>query len=164
MNTLELVLILATLLCALTAGFVFAFATVVMPGLEKLDNKAFIRGFQVIDGVIQNGQPLFGLVWMGSAVSIGLAGVLAAVQLDGIERSFLVTGALVYLLGVQLPTFRINVPLNNALQTLDVDTMEEDVLASARRHFEARWVRWNTIRTVLATLVSIVLIFALRWL
>ena len=47
---LELVLILATLLCALTAGLVFAFASVVMPGIGKLGDREFIRSFQVIDG------------------------------------------------------------------------------------------------------------------
>jgi len=155
---------LAALLCALTAGLVFAFATVVMPGLAQLSNKEFIRGFQVIDGVIQNGQPVFGLVWIGSAISIILTGVLAALQLDGIERTVLVATALIYILGVQLPTFGINVPLNNALQALDVDTMEEEALASARRSFEGRWVRWNMIRTVLASLVSAVLMLVLRWL
>ena len=162
MNFYDLVLIFSILLCSLTAGIVFAFATVVMPGLAKLDDKAFIRGFQVIDGVIQNGQPIFGLVWIGSALSIILTAGLATLQLDGLERLVLVASALVYLLGVQLPTFRINIPLNNTLQALDVDNIDEGELASARLNFEERWVRWNMIRTVLATLVSLVLILILR--
>jgi uncharacterized membrane protein len=63
-----------------------------------------------------------------------------------------------------VPTFRINVPLNNALQTLDVDAMDDDALASARRDFEARWVGWNAIRTVVASLVTVALLFVLLWL
>jgi uncharacterized membrane protein len=164
MSFLELVLILATLLCALTAGFVFAFATVVMPGTGKLGDKEFIRSFQVIDGIIQAGQPVFGLVWMGSAVALLVSAVMGAMQLDGVERAFVVASALVYVFGVQVPTFRKNVPLNNTLQRLDVDAMDEYALASARRAFESRWVRWNTIRTVLATLVSAALMFVLLWL
>jgi hypothetical protein len=35
----------------------FAFAVVVMPGVGRLDDGGFIRGFQVIDRVIQNRQP-----------------------------------------------------------------------------------------------------------
>ncbi len=161
MSLLELVLILATLLCALTAGFVFAFATVVMPGIGKLGDREFIRSFQVIDGIIQAGQPVFGLVWMGSVVALLLSAVMGALQLDGIERVLVVVSALVYVLGVQVPTFRINVPLNNALQRLDINAMDEDALASARRTFENRWVRWNSIRTVLASLVSVALMFVL---
>ena len=163
MFLLELVLILATLLCALTAGLVFAFASVVMPGIGKLGDREFIRSFQVIDGVIQAGQPVFGLVWMGSVVALLLSAVMGGLQLDGMERAFVIFSALVYVLGVQVPTFRINVPLNNSLQRLDVDAMDKDALASARRAFENRWVRWNSIRTVVASLVSVALMFVLLW-
>jgi len=89
---------------------------------------------------------------------------MGALQLEGIERVFLVGSALIYVVGVQAPTFRINVPLNNALQTLDVDAMDDDALALARRDFEARWVRWNAIRTAIATLVSVALMVVLLWL
>lgn len=164
MSFFELALILATLLVALVAGFVFAFASVVMPGIAKLGDREFIRSFQVIDGVIQAGQPVFGLVWMGSAVALLLSAVMGVLQLDGIERAFVVVSALAYVFGVQVPTFRINVPLNNALQKLDVDAMDEDALASARQSFEGRWVKWNSIRTVLASLVSVVLMIVLLWL
>lgn len=161
MSLLELALILATLLCALTAGFVFAFATVVMPGIGRQNDRDFIRSFQVIDGVIQAGQPVFGVVWMGSVLAILLAAVLGTLQLDGIEGALVVISALVYVLGVQVPTFRINIPLNNALQKLNVDAMDNDDLASARSAFESRWVRWNSIRTVVATLVSAALMLVL---
>jgi len=70
MSPMELILVLATLLCALIAGFVFAFATVVMPGIGKLGDREYIRAFQVIDGVIQAGQPVFGLAWLGSAAAL----------------------------------------------------------------------------------------------
>ncbi|MGB2533792.1 MAG: hypothetical protein ACPID2_01380 [Candidatus Puniceispirillum sp.] len=59
-------LLIATLLCALVTGFIFTYAVVVMPGLAKLDDKDFIRAFQVTDGIIQDNQPLFMFVWLGS--------------------------------------------------------------------------------------------------
>ncbi len=164
MTVLELFLILATLLCSLTAGFVFAFASVVMPGIGKLDDKEFIRAFQVIDGVIQAGQPVFGVVWIGSMAALLTSAVMAVMLLGGVERVVVVAAALVYVLGVQLPTFKINVPLNNKLQTLEVDAMDEASLKAARDDFENRWVRWNTIRTGLASLVSLALMFVLLWL
>lgn len=162
MSLLELVLIFSTLLCALIAGFVFAFATVVMPGIGKLSDRHFIRAFQVIDGVIQAGQPVFGLVWIGSAVTLLLATVLAALQIDGVERVIIFTAALAYALGVQLPTFKISVPLNNMLQAVDVKKSDDEALATARRDFEQRWVKWNIIRTVIASLVSVALMFVLQ--
>ena len=157
MTTFEVLLLLATLLCSLTAGFVFAFASVVMPGIRTLDDREFIRAFQVIDGVIQKGQPIFGLVWIGSVAALLASSVLGIWQLDGAERLIIVLAAFAYVLGVQLPTFTINVPLNNRLQTLDVGAMNGAELANARNGFEHRWVLWNSIRTGLATLVSVVL-------
>jgi len=164
MSILEIVLIVSALLCALVAGLVFAFATVVMPGIGNLDDREFIRSFQVIDGIIQNGQPVFGLVWIGSAVALPVAAVMGVLQLDGASKALVVSSALAYLIGVQIPTFGINVPLNNALQRLNVDAMDEGALASARREFESPWVRWNTIRTIVASLVSAALIVVLVWL
>jgi uncharacterized membrane protein len=55
MRVFEAFLILAAVLCSLVAGFLFAFATVVMPGIKSLDDGSFIRAFQVIDGVIRKG-------------------------------------------------------------------------------------------------------------
>ena len=44
--TFQIVLILATLLCSLVAGFLFAFAIIVMPGIKTLNDREFIRAFQ----------------------------------------------------------------------------------------------------------------------
>ena len=154
MDIVHIVLILATLLCSLTAGLVFAFAVVVMPGLRSLRDRDFIRAFQVIDGVIQKGQPLFVFVWVGSAVGLLVAAVLGFRQMVGVERVWLVALTAVYLLGVQLPTGVINVPLNNRLQAVDVDGGNDAAVTEARGAFEARWNRWNWIRTVAATLTA----------
>ena len=164
MSLLEPVLILATLLCALVAGFAFAFASVVMPGIGKLSDRDFIRSFQVIDGIIQAGQPVFIAVWLGSGAALLVSAALGLLQLDGVVRAMVVISAFAYVLGVQVPTFRINVPLNNALQELDTETVDQDTLATARLTFEDRWVRWNTIRTVVASLVSVALMLSLLWL
>jgi uncharacterized membrane protein len=81
-------LILATVLCSLVAGFLFAFATVVMPGIKSLDDGSFIRAFQVIDGVTQKGQPAFGFVWVGSVLSLVAAAVMGCgSSVDSIGRS-----------------------------------------------------------------------------
>jgi len=155
----QIALIMATFLCSLVAGFLFAFSIVVMPGIRSLNDREFIRAFQVIDRVIQNNQPLFVLVWIGSVVALMASAVLGIAQSDG--AGLLVFAALAYLLGVQLPTFTINVPLNNKLQALDVDASNETGQAAARREFEPRWNRWNTIRTAIASLASILLIILL---
>jgi uncharacterized membrane protein len=156
-----IVLITATVLCSLIAGFLFAFATIVMPGIKSLNDREFIRAFQVIDGVIQNNQPLFVAVWMGSVVASVAAAGLGFGQLDGTQRLLLISAPLIYLLGVQWSTFTINVPLNNRLQTLNVDAMDAVALKAARMNFEPGWNRWNLVRTPFASLASILLIVLL---
>jgi len=161
MGIFQATLILATILCSLVAGFLFAFAVVVMPGIRSLNDREFIRAFQVMDRVIQNNQPIFMLVWVGSVVVLVTSVVLGIGQLDGGGRLLIIFATIAYLLGVQLPTITINIPLNNKLQTLDVDTINETEQKAARENFETRWNRWNSIRTVLSSLASALLIVLL---
>jgi uncharacterized membrane protein len=150
-------LLAAAILCALVAGFLFAFAVVVMPGIRRLDDGSFIRAFQVIDRVIQNNQPLFVFVWVGSVLALIAAAVVGVAALAGVDLLVLVIAALLYLFCVQVPTLAINIPLNNQLQKLDVVTMNEAARHRARQDFEARWNRWNLVRAVGAGVVSILL-------
>jgi len=151
MTIFELALLAAALLCALVAGFLFAFAVVVMPGIGKLDDAGFLRAFQMIDGVIQRGQPLFGLVWMGSVVAVVVAAFWGLWALAGLDRAMVVLAAVVYLGGVQVPTFIVNIPLNNRVQRGAV----------GREEFEPRWNRWNAFRTACAVLASVLFLAVL---
>ena len=83
MNILDISLIFSILTCSLVTGFIFTYAVVVMPGLSKLNDKEFIRAFQVTDGIIQNNQPLFMLTWIGSIIAI-LSSILIAIIFVGI--------------------------------------------------------------------------------
>lgn len=158
MELFQAALIVAAFLCSLVAGFLFAFAVVVMPGMRSLSDRDFIRAFQVIDRVIQNNQPIFMVVWIGSVLALVAAAVTGFGQLDPVGRALIIFATLAYLLGVQLPTVAINVPLNNRLQTLDVAATDESQQRAAREDFEPRWNRWNAIRTIISCLVSAVLL------
>ena len=135
------ILIVATLLCSLVAGFLFAFAAVVMPGIRKFDDGAFIRAFQAIDRVIQDNAPLFLVVWVGSVAALLAATVMGEWSLSGVDRVLLIVAAAVYHLCVQFPTMAINIPLNNTLQKLDPAAMNEVERRRARGDFEPRWNR-----------------------
>ena len=161
MTIFHTVLVLATFLCSLVAGLLFAFAVVVMPGIRSLDDGGFIRAFQAIDRVIQNNQPLFLLVWVGSVLALIAAAVLGMWALSGANRLLIIITALLYLLCVQLPTFTINIPLNNEIHRVDPDSMNETTRKRAREVFEPRWNRWNAIRTACASLTSILLMLLL---
>ena len=154
-------LILATLLCSLVAGFLFAFAVVVMPGIAHLDDASFLRAFQVIDRVIQNNQPLFMLVWVGSLLAVIAAAALGLWTHTGLDRMLVVLAAAVFLIAVQVPTATINIPLNNQIKSLDVAAMSDAARRDAREMFERSWNRWNVRRSVGAVAVTVLLLIVL---
>ena len=159
MEPLHVALVLTILLCSLVAGLLFGFAIVVMPGIAKLADKEYLLAFKHMDGIIQNNQPLFILVWAGSILSIIITLILGIMNLSGAQTYLLIFASILYLIGVQLPTFRFNIPLNNSLQNLDIESLEESEAASSRDGFEIPWNRWNIIRTINAILtVSILLL------
>jgi uncharacterized membrane protein len=117
-----------------------------------------------MDGIIQNNQPLFILVWAGSIISVIVTLVLGVMNLNGTQIYLLSAASVLYLLGVQLPTFRFNIPLNNSLQSLDIETLRETEFTLFRSDFEAPWNRWNRFRTVNAIVaVSMFLLVLLRF-
>ena len=154
LNLFNYALMSATLSCALVAGLVFGFAVVVMPGLAKLSDREFLQAFKLMDGIIQNRQPAFMLVWVGSIVSVVLVLVLGTLQLSGLELYLMWFASGLYLLAVQGPTLRFNIPLNNTVQALEIELLSAQGLAEARTQFEAPWNRWNRFRTM-AAVVSV---------
>ena len=164
MEPLHITLMLSILFCSLVAGLLFGFAVVVMPGIAKLTDKEYLLAFKHMDGIIQNNQPLFILVWAGSIISVIVTLVLGVMNLNGTQIYLLSAASVLYLLGVQLPTFRFNIPLNNSLQSLDIETLRETEFTLFRSDFEAPWNRWNRFRTVNAIVaVSMFLLVLLRF-
>jgi len=159
-----IVLVGATLLVALTAGFLFAFAVVAMPGLKKLNDSEFIRAFQEIDGIIQNNNPLFMLVWVGSVLLLIIAAVIGFTHLESLQRNLLLAATVLYIIGVQAPTIVLNVPRNDVIQTVKVDTANATVLQQARIEFEDGWNRSNQFRTAMSIIVTAILLSLILWL
>ena len=98
--------------------------------------------------MIQRGQPLFGLVWLGSVVAVLVAAFWGFWALEGLERAMAVVAAVVYILGVQVPTFIVNIPLNTRVQRGE----------ATRAEFEPRWNRWNVLRAACASLSAVLLL------
>ena len=161
MNILDISLIFSILTCSLVTGFIFTYAVVVMPGLSTLNDKEFIRAFQVTDGIIQNNQPLFMLTWVGSIIAI-LSSIIIAIVFVGISETWLIIlVGVVYLLGVQGITISIHIPLNNHLQQVNIDELNAQKLSEERIMFEKKWNNFNIIRTIIAFSVSVILLLIL---
>jgi uncharacterized membrane protein len=163
-STFPIVLVVATMLVSLVGGFLYAFAVVAMPGLKKLSDAEFIHAFQEMDGIIQNNHPLFMLVWMGSVLFLIAAAIIGFTHLESLPRNFLLAATVLYIIGVQAPTIVINVPRNNAIQALSVDTANATDLRQARIDFEDGWNRSNQFRTVMSITVTAILLGLVLWL
>lgn len=157
----ETALIVATLLCGLVAGFLFGFSVVAMPGLRTLPEREYLEAFKRMDRVIQDNQPVFMLVWVGSVIGMIVTLVLGFGELDGQGLGMVVAAAAIYLVGAQLPTGVVNIPLNNRVQGTDLANASADEVAGLYADFEPRWNRWNVIRTLNSTIAVALLLVTL---
>ena len=139
----------STLSCALVTGFVFTYAVIVMPGLAKLTDKEFIRAFQVTDELIQNNQPIFMIVWVGSVISVISTLIVSLMRPYSVETVLVIIAGFVYLLGVQGLTVLVHLPLNRRIQTVNAEEWDASALREERLSFETRWIRFNWIRTLI---------------
>lgn len=158
MNFLDISLVFSALLCTLVTGFILLYALVVMPGFARLNDREFIRAFQVTDGIIQANQPFFLMIWIGSIVSVIFVMISSILMLEQTVAHLIVCVCVVYLLGVQGITMVIHLPLNNRIRKLDIKKLDDQIVAETRLNFEKKWNRFNNIRTFVGFLVSLAFI------
>lgn len=127
------VLLAATLATGLQAGTYYAWASGVMPGLARADDRTFVATMNHVNVAIVN--PVFMLTFLGAPA---LAAAAVATSAPG-ARGWAIAG-LALALGTVAITAGGNVPLNDALAA-----------GGSRADFETAWVRWNVARTVTST-------------
>jgi uncharacterized membrane protein len=157
MDTLQLVsLMAATVSTALMAGAFALYAHTIMPGLRQTDDRTFVGAFQALDRAIIN--PWFLTGGFLGALLFTLGATIAHVGHDALPPTAV---ALVLYLITFVITLAVNVPLNDALKRAgDPDRVSN--LAAVRASFsEARWSRFNLIRTVLCLTSFTLLAWAL---
>ena len=156
MDILDISLFFTILLSALVTGFILTYAIVIMPGLSNLDDKEFIKAFQVTDGIIQNDQPIFIVIWIGSIVSVLSTIITSILSLGILDAWLIIFVSVVYLLLVQGITILIHLPLNKSIQNIDINSSNFQTLSKERIAFEKKWNYFNNIRTVVAFIVVLI--------
>jgi len=142
-------LIAATMSMGLMAGVFGLYAHTIMPGLGRTDDRTFVGAFQAIDRAIINPWFLAG-GFVGALVFTALAAVL---HVPADRRSVLpwIAVALILYLVVFVITIGVNVPLNDAIKAAGDPDRIADPAMVRERFDEARWVRWNNVRTLAST-------------
>lgn len=137
------VLLAATVATGLQAGTYYTWASGVMPGLARTDDRTFVSAMQHVNIAIVN--PVFMLTFLGAPLLAG-----AAVLTSSTSARPWVIGGLALAIGTVAITGALNVPLNNALDAAGtVDRIAD--LTAVRADFEDSWVRWNIARTLTST-------------
>lgn len=150
MNTI--ILIVATVFAGLMAGLFYAWSISVTPGLAAVNDQNYLHAFQSMNRAILN--PAFFIAFMGQAIVLPLLSYLYFNTSNG-QFGYILAATVLYWIGCMAITMFGNVPLNNTLEALQINTMTAEDMDLFRLGFEKKWNQLNWIRTI-STLLSLV--------
>jgi uncharacterized membrane protein len=149
-------LIVTTVLLGLISGLFYTYTVSVMLSLRGVDDRTFVSVMQRINRDIQNGK--FFLSFVGALLFL----ILSLVLFIGVDSGVLlpiIVSLVLYVISFGI-TVRGNVPMNIRLERRgDPDKIAD--LAGARKEFEERWTKLNTLRGLFATLAMGTMCWAL---
>ena len=147
------VVVVAALGSGLVAGAFTVFSVLVVPALTALPGTDGAAAMQSVNRTAV--RPVFMTLLFGTGL---LCLALGAAELAGQRRPGVLAGAGLYLLGVVGVTVLGNVPLNDALATLDTTSPGAEAVW---RDNAGRWTWWNTVRSVAATAATTAFVLVL---
>jgi uncharacterized membrane protein len=147
----------AVIAMGLMAGFFYAYAISVMPGLSAADDRTLVDGMQQINDATEN--PAFFLVFLGAPALAAVALVQARRFASADTAGWIVAGLALYAV-MAVVTFAVNIPLNEDLKNAG-DPAGIENLAAVRDDFVTPWVVWHIVRTVALTAAFGSLVWAL---
>ncbi len=138
---------LSLLLAGAIFGFFYAYSVSVMWGLDDTDPVSAIAAMQGINRVVRN--VAFAPAFFGTPLALLASALLAYFAASRRAALLFAVAASIYFAGAFLPTFLINVPMNEALagQTVQKGITEA---TDIWRSYSARWTWWNHIRMAMS--------------
>jgi uncharacterized membrane protein len=147
MHLLQLAAIVST---GLVAGLLYGYDCSILNSFTHLSDEVYLRSFQAINRGIQNGY--FFTSFMGSLLLLPVAAWYSRQPLNQATFYLFIIATLLYFFGVFGVTAFGNVPLNNALDKLDMATASPSDMARMRGLFEKSWNSYHQLRTIAAIL------------
>ncbi|MBC8155328.1 MAG: DUF1772 domain-containing protein [Bacteroidetes bacterium] len=148
----------AALTTALVAGLFYGYSCSVNPGLHRLSDTMYLAAMQAINRAILN--PVFFVSFLGTLILLPLSAWVHYSQPPSPRFWLLLWAAITYLIGVLGVTIFGNVPLNEALDSLTLQTASVEAVAAQRVAFETLWNRFHTIRTLASVLALLFVLVA----
>ena len=146
----KFLVILSLLSSGAMFGFFFAWVCSTMWGLDTANPNVSIAAMQAMNASVRNW--VFAPAFFGTPI---LLIVTALVILKCGKRQVAICFAMagiLYVLGVMLPTFLANVPLNEGLALIEIP-LEPATAQDAWQNYSSPWQDWNMIRTLVAGFV-----------
>ncbi len=153
MTTIILVLTITS--TALIAGLYYSYSCSVNIGLNKLSNKEYVSAMQAINEAILN--PTFFATFVGTLILLPISTYLSFTTWQSPRFIFMLLATCAYALGSFGVTIFGNVPLNEALASIDLKTASIQEINLVRANFENSWNSLHGIRTI-ASITSLILI------
>ena len=154
----SLTLFSAIFLTGLSAGFFYAWQVSVIPGTRKVVDVTYLESMQSINRAILN--PAFFLIFLGSPLALAISTIQQFNS--GMGFWLLLAASIAYVLGTFGVTAFGNVPLNDALDVLEIAELGELEIGRFRKAYEQKWNRLHLIRTafaVLSFILSLLVVF-----
>jgi uncharacterized membrane protein len=142
--------------CGLMAGVYFAFSAFIMTSLGRIAPAAGMAAMNatIVDIVKSPFIPVFMLTTL-TAASLTVLGVMRWGQPGS---ALMVTGGVIYVLGMFVVTMVVNQPMNEALMGVDSATPQGVAYWS---RYVTEWTMWNHVRTFASTIAMGMFIAAL---
>lgn len=138
-------LFLSILLTGLSAGLFYAWEVSVIPGTKRLTDISYLEAMQHINRAILN--PGFFVTFFGSLLMLVCS--LYLQYREGVSLDFwvILVALGIYLIGTIGVTALINVPLNESLDSIQLDEQSIEQLKALRVSYEVKWNLWHSVRT-----------------
>jgi uncharacterized membrane protein len=141
---------IAVIACAATlvltgaiAGFFYAYSVSVMRGLDAAEPQHAIAAMQGINATVRN--VAFAPAFFGMPAMAALSAVALAVTGQRPAALAMIMAATTYVLGAFVPTFVVNVPMNDALAAVIIPSNVHEA-GELWTRFSAPWTWWNHFR------------------
>lgn len=150
---------IAVVAYALVGGVFLAFSDFIMRSLAITGSTRGVEAMQVINREVFRW--VFMVLFLGmAAVSLVVTGY-SVIHLGGPAGMLIALAGVIYLVGCLGVTIVFNVPMNEALATMDLSA--DRTREYWTRTYLPRWTFWNTVRTSACVLSASLLLFGLLW-
>jgi uncharacterized membrane protein len=158
MKTETIILATAILLSGLMAGIFFTWSNAVKPGIGKLSDLEYLRALQSMNRVILN--KAFIGIFLGSVIAVALVPVFHFKLFPNNIFWVFILALLTYWIGALGTTVFGNIPLNEILDKVNLESLNLEEITPLRTRIEVKWNNLNLIRSISSGITFALLIIS----